>query len=122
MKSILKYFVSILLTNSKTGRAGAEFKMWQTGCLIPRVWLLVGLWLALFFFWGSGRGIEGGLLIFLTKYQNYRPLKNFRRGCEFGNSIFHRPAALDMLYSLFGLFTCCFHRQVKICSDASRTG
>lgn len=92
---------SILLTVSKTRRAGAEFKMWQTGRLVPWVWPLVGLWLALFFFfWGSGRGTEGGLLTFFTKHQNYRPLKNFRRGRQFGNSIFREAAALDMLYSL----------------------
>lgn len=53
-----------------------------------------------FFFWGSGRGTEGGLLTFFTKHQNYRPLKNFRRGRQFGNSIFREAAALDMLYSL----------------------
>lgn len=34
----------------------AEFKLWQTGCLIPRVWLLVGLWRAFFFSCGQVEG------------------------------------------------------------------
>lgn len=59
---------SILLTVSKTGRAGAEFKMWQTGRLVPWVWPLVGLWLALFFFLlGKWKGNRGRIAHFLHK-------------------------------------------------------
>lgn len=82
MKSILKYLFKVFCWRILKVEE-AEFKLWQTDCLIPRVWLLVGLRQAFFFFlWGSGRGTERGLLIFLTKYQNYRPLKNFRSSLE----------------------------------------
>lgn len=45
----------------------AEFKLWQTGCLIPRVWLLVGLRRAFFFLVGKWMGNRERIAHFLDK-------------------------------------------------------